>query len=66
MGSILGAPNQVGTSSGTTSAPPSRSVYAYSSPNLKSILSSVQDPPQYSIKYAHEQLTKMLHEHYGI
>jgi hypothetical protein len=56
----------VGTSGATTSASPRQSVYAYSAPNLKLISSSVQDPPRYSIEYVHEQLTKMLHEHYGI
>jgi hypothetical protein len=35
IGSILGAPNQVGTSGVATSAPPSRSAYVYSAPNFK-------------------------------
>jgi hypothetical protein len=35
ISSILGAPNQVGTSGVATSAPPSRSAYAYSAPNFK-------------------------------
>jgi hypothetical protein len=54
IGSILGAPNQVGTSGIATSAPPSRSAYAYSASNFKSNLSSTQDPPRYSIEYVHE------------
>jgi hypothetical protein len=43
--SILGAPNQEGTSGAATSAPPSRSAYAYSGPNFKPNLSSAQNPP---------------------
>jgi hypothetical protein len=66
VGSILGEPNQLGTSDVATSAPPCQSVYAYSAPNFKSNSSSAQDPPRYSIEYVHEQLAKMLHEHYGI
>jgi hypothetical protein len=66
ISSILGAPNQVGTSGAATSSPPSRSAYAYSAPNFKLNSSSAQDPPWYSIEYVHEQLTKMLREHYGI
>jgi hypothetical protein len=54
IGSILCAPNQVGTSGATASAPSSRSTYAYSAPNLKMISSSIQDPPQYSIEYVQE------------
>jgi hypothetical protein len=56
----------VGTSGATTSAPPSRSAYAYPAPNLKPISSSVQEPPRYSIEYVHEHLTKMLRECYAI
>jgi hypothetical protein len=56
----------VGTSGAATSAPPSRSAYAYSAPNFKPNSSFAQDPPQYSIEYVHEQLSKMLREHYGI
>jgi hypothetical protein len=52
--SILGAPNQVGTSGASTSVPPSQSVYAYSAPNFKSNSSSTQDPPQYSIEHVHK------------
>jgi hypothetical protein len=40
IGSILGAPNQAGTSGAATSAPPSRSAYAYLAPNFKSNSSS--------------------------
>jgi hypothetical protein len=56
----------VGTSGAATSAPPSRSVYAYSAPNFKLNSSSAQDPSWYSIEHVHEQLSKMLREHYGI
>jgi hypothetical protein len=66
INSILGAPNQAGTSSVGTSAPPSRSAYAYSTPNFKMNSSSARDPPRCSIEHVHEQLSKMLHEHYGI
>jgi hypothetical protein len=66
IGSILVAPNQVGTNGAATLAPPRRSVYAYSAPNFKPNSSSAQDPPRYSIEYVHEQLSKMLREHYGI
>jgi hypothetical protein len=66
IGSILGAPNQAGTTSAATSAPPSRSAYAYSVPNFKPNSSSAQDPPRYSIEHVHEQLCKMLREHYGL
>jgi hypothetical protein len=66
ISSILGAPNQARTSGAATSAPPSRSAYAYSTPNFKPNSSSTQDPPRYSIEHVHEQLSKMLHEHYGI
>jgi hypothetical protein len=57
IGSILGAPNQAGTSGATTSAPPSRSAYAYSVPNFKPNSSSAQDLPRYSIEHVHEQLS---------
>jgi hypothetical protein len=66
IGSILGAPNQVGTSGAATSTPPRRSAYAYSAPNFKPNSSSSKDPPRYSTEHVHEQLSKMLHEHYGI
>jgi hypothetical protein len=66
IGSILGAPNQAGTTSAATSAPPSRSAYAYSVPNFKPNSSSAQDLPRYSIEHVHEQLCKMLCEHYGL
>jgi hypothetical protein len=66
IGSILGAPNQTRTSGAATSAPLSRSAYAYSAPNFKPNSSSAQDPPRYSIEHVHKQLSKMLHEHYGI
>jgi hypothetical protein len=45
IGSILCAPNQVGTSGVATSASPSRSAYAYSVPSFKLNSSSTQDPP---------------------
>jgi hypothetical protein len=54
IGNILCAPSQVGTSGIVTSAPPSRSAYAYSVPNLKTNSSSTQNPPRYSIEYVHE------------
>jgi hypothetical protein len=66
IGSILGAHNQAGTSGAATSAPPNRSAYDYSAPNFKPDSSSAQDPPQYSIEHVHEQLSKMLREHYDI
>jgi hypothetical protein len=66
IGSILGAPNQVGTTGATTLAPPSQSVYAYSAPNFKPNSSSAQYPLRYSIEHVHEQLSKMLCENYGI
>jgi hypothetical protein len=66
INSILGAPNQAGTSGATTSAPPSQSTYAYSAPYFKPNSSSAQDPPQYSVELVHEQLSKMLCEHCGI
>jgi hypothetical protein len=66
ISSILGAPNQAGISGAATSAPPSRSAYAYSTPNFKPNSSSVQDLPRYSIEHVHEQLSKMLRGHYGI
>jgi hypothetical protein len=56
----------VGTSGAATSTPPSQSAYAYSAPNFKPNSSSAQDPPRYSIECVHEQLSKMLREHYGI
>jgi hypothetical protein len=54
IGSILGAPNQVGTSCAATLTPPSRSAFDYLAPNFKLNSSSAQDPPQYSIEYVHE------------
>jgi hypothetical protein len=51
---------------GTSGVATSRSAYAYSTPNFKLNSSSAQDPPQYSIEHVHEQLSKMLREHYGI
>jgi hypothetical protein len=64
--SILGAPNQAETIGAATLAPPSRSAYAYSAPNFKPNSSFAQDSPRYSIEHVHEQLSKMLREHYGI
>jgi hypothetical protein len=56
----------VRTSGAAASAPPSQSGYAHSTPNFKPNSSSAQDPPRYSIEHVHEQLSKMLREHYSI
>jgi hypothetical protein len=56
----------VGTSGAATSAPPSQSVCAYLAPHFKSNSSSTHDPPWYSIEHGHEQLSKVLCEHYSI